>query len=263
MKYTTIALYLLIAISAKTQHWKIESCNIGWKVFEQQLVGTNPYTISQQLKDPLAYLKNLDQLPNNNLSGFPFVVGVDNYYAGAELYRNKNSKFWNRHRIPLGIVVTGVNQYPTGSIGFIQYDSVPTYYETVYRLFRKIQFFGIHSGLIRKFRLRENVYFIAGIQGQISAAVQHSYRQVYDTVIFRPNEGFGSNTKEAESLAGKMYLQWQLYVPMAFEYHALNKRVGIKAEINYGLLKNPFIGNSLADMESAGTGFTLSYRFKN
>lgn len=263
MKNTIIILLIACTFTAKAQHWKIESVDIGWKVFGRQLIGTNLYTVSQQLKEPLSYLENLNQLPNNNLTGFPFVVGFDNYYAGVELYRNQNSKFWDRHRIPVGIVVTGVNQYPTGSIGFIHYDSVPTRYETVYSLYRKIQFLGIHSGLIRRFRLRENLYFISGIQGQLSVTVQHSYRQVYDTIIFRQNEGFSGNTTQGENLSGKTYLQWQLYVPLAFEYHALKRRIGIKAEINYGLFKNPFVQSKFIEMATLGAGFTLSYRFRN
>lgn len=261
MKNTTIVLLFFISVAAKTQDWQIESVNAGWKVFELELVGTNPHTIVSQLKNPFAYLQNLSTIPYNSLTGFPVVVGFDNYYVGLELRNSRATKFWHRHRIPIGIVFTGVNQYPTGSISFIDFDTLYSRYENAYRVYRKIQFIGIHSGLIRKFRLRENFFFVSGVQGQISVAFKHTYQEVYDTTIYRQGIGFSGNSRAGNTLAGKNYLQWQLYIPLALEYHAFRQRISIKAEVSYGLLKNPFIGNTLADMESAGAGFTIGYRF--
>jgi hypothetical protein len=261
MKYIITTLLILFSLSVHGQSWKIESLSIGWRSFERDNIGSNPYTIVSQLKEPLSYLNNLNSLPQNSLTGAPFVMWVDNYYLGAELLKTKQSTFWKRHRIPIGIFSSGLFQYPTGDVSFITWDSIPRRYEERYSLFRQIRILGIHTGLLRKFRLRENLFFVTGLQGQVGVAIQHYYRQIYDTAIFRPGIGWQGNSREAEHLPGKNYVQWQLNIPLALEYHAFRQRIGIRAEVGMGITKNPFTGKNILNGETAHAGFSLFYRF--
>ena len=104
----SIILLLSLVFQSHAQGgFKIKSYAVGYRIFEWDAVGNNPTTIYPFLKDPVSYVRFLNNFNYNSLWGDPGPQTVHNLYLNVELYKNNpSSRFWKKYTIQTGLFMT-------------------------------------------------------------------------------------------------------------------------------------------------------------
>lgn len=109
---------LVVSLDVDAQEWRINSYQIGYRVFEISAVGNNPITLAPLLKEPEAYQKYLNTITNNSLYGNPEVFPLHTFYFNAEWQKhNSSSRFWRKHTLQTGLLLTSRISQNSGAIG--------------------------------------------------------------------------------------------------------------------------------------------------
>lgn len=263
-KTTALLLFLLFAsTSVWAQGWKARSYSVGYRIFETDAVGNNPYTIAPQLKEPAPYTSYLQSIKFNSLFGSPGILNLHTCYIQAEWAKDKPfSRFWKKYTLQTGLLLTGRITQDIGAIGYeSQWASADTaIYADMYSLTRQQQFLGAALGINRRFTLSKKLQFLTGLHTQGSVAFVHHYEQRWDSSTYTPSSGWKSRITRMADLEGTNYFQWQVMIPLGLEYAVYKNRFFIRVEADAGILGNRYKGKTFASRETHGAGLFFIYK---
>lgn len=274
MRFLAVLLFSTWALHANAQGLRLKNYNVGYRVFEIQSIGGTPLTLGRFLQDPYTYQQYVDGIPYTSLAGGGGAIQrVPMYYLTAEFNKpTATSNFWRNHTVQAGVVLSKQIELTGLSIGnekFLPSPSNPndyTYYTNAYSLIQQQRFLGATLGVNRRFRLVNRLQFLAGLHGQASVALLHSYKQQWDstTLVIQNSQVVRRETQTSQlpALQGKEYFQWQLFIPLGVEVAVYKQEVFVRLEANLGLRGNAFTGKDLASLEAHGLGLWLTYQPK-
>lgn len=266
MKIRIIAFFILIGqmlpVHSEAQ-WMVRNYALGYGIFEMDAVGSNPTTIAPLLKQPVAYQAYLNTINFNSLDGHPAPMTLHTFYLNSEL-QNQNPlfRFWKKWTIQLGIMLTARITHPSGGLAYESWLSSPDpdVYSYRYSLTNKLQFLGVNLGANRRFNIAGRMRFLTGFRMQESAAITNYYTQVWDSSRSTPSAGLIRTRTKMFNLKGKNFFQWQVMIPLAFEYDLKRDRLVIRLEADLGIVGSRFRSKDLASSEAHGAGIWLIYR---
>ena len=264
VRFTLFFFLLVLSINAQAQRWKISSYDIGYRVFEVSAVGNNPTTIAPLLKDPEAYQRYLNTITNNSLSGNPAIFPLHTFYLNAEWRKhNSFSRFWRKHSLQTGLLLTSRISQNAGAIGEDRSYIDTTRHLYMYSLNKIQQFAGVNAGINRQFQLSKRSQIRVGIQAQGSIAIVHYVQQRWDSTTFKPGTGRIEKTTHLPDLKGKNFFQWQVVVPVAFEYLFYKDCLSIRLEVSPGIIGCRYRSEFNSGKEAHSAGVWLSFKPKS
>lgn len=258
------------SVGARAQTWQVRSYSAGSRVFEIQELGGGVNSIGPLLRQPAAHQRYVSSLAYSGISnGGLGVARHQMYYASVELDRpTAAAVFWRQCTVQVGVLLT--NQLAKGPMTVfeeqVNFEPDGTIIQTraAYSLVQRQRFVGATLGLNRRFRLASRLQFVTGLHTQASLAVEHRYQQQWDsTRLVVPPNGVTqrtTNSTPGPDLAGRNYLQWQLFVPLGLEVDAYRNRLFVRLEANVGIVGSRLRERSLAGREAHGLGLWLGYR---
>jgi hypothetical protein len=254
---------LFLSGDVLAQKWQIERYNIAYRIFEISAVGNNPTTIAPLLKEPEAYQRYLNTITNNSLYGNPAIFPLHTFYVNAEWQKhNSLSRFWRKHTVQTGLVLTSLISQNAGAIGDQRYlDTVRHRY--MYSLNRIQRFAGATAGLNRQIKLSKRSQILAGIQGQGKFAIAHHYQQTWDSTTYTRSGGWMESITRLSDLKGKNFFQWQVMLPIAFEYLFYKESLSIRLELVPGIIGSRYRPKSNSAKEAHGAGIGLAFKPKS
>jgi hypothetical protein len=257
-----IILLSVISIGGKAQGWKIISYNVGYRLFEYNAVGNNPTTIGPLLKEPVAYQRYLSTITNNSLYGNPETVRQHTFYMNAEWGKeNALLRLWKKYTIQAGLLLTTRIRQDIGAIGEESFSSSSdtVIRKNMYALAKNQQFLGANAGVNRRFSIFKRWKFLIGLHAQGSFAMLHYYQQRWDSSIFTRSGEWSTRTTQLPDLKGKNFFQWQVMVPLGFEYEIQKDRAFIRFEVDAGIIGSHYRPKNSTSKEAHGAGIWLLY----
>jgi hypothetical protein len=238
------------------QKFSIQSVQFGYRIYEMNPVGNNPYTIPELLKDPEAYQEMISQYEVDGFNGGAGIQVPKQYYINVEL-GNKDSKFWSKHSLQAGFFV-GSQLFKRMSLTNTDVNHADSSYVTEYYYFTQNQrFVGLNLGLRRRITLSKNFNFMIGLEAEGRATVQHNYTQQKES-IFLSNTDSEITYQNLPSFKGKMITQGHVMLPFGFEF--VHKSISLRAEGFIGILDDKY-RSSIMMKEGHGLSFWIGYRF--
>src|SRR5687768_10368044 len=108
------------------QQFKVRSYSVGYRLFEMEDYGNNPFNISPILKDPQAYTNYLNTIRYTVFSANPAPVRLNMFYFNAEFHKSGSTgKFWKNHKLQAGFVLSTRRKTLVGSLDTRQYVTSP------------------------------------------------------------------------------------------------------------------------------------------
>ncbi|AFM04055.1 hypothetical protein Fleli_1641 [Bernardetia litoralis DSM 6794] len=233
------------------QNFSIQSIQFGYRFYDMSPVGNNPYTISNQLKDPEAYQEMINQYETNGFTGAAGILIPKQYYINVELTGNQKSKFWQKHSLQTGFFI-GSQLSQRMSIKNWRFTSDSSLIQEYYFMTKKQRFVGANFGLRRKVNLFRNTKFLIGLEAEGRMMIQHDYTQQLES------RGGGITVEDLPSFKGKLTTQGHLMLPFGFEYKY--KSISLRAEAFIGILDDKY-RSGLVLQEAHGLSFWLGYHF--
>lgn len=190
-----------MAIEGKAQKLTVRNYNAGFRVFEMNSVGNNPTTISALLKDPVSYQTNFEKINYNTLRGNPAPFGLKTIYLNAEWFKDSpTSRFWKKHSIQAGLLVTMKYSASAGSVADEYFN-----YTNEFTLTKHQQFFGGNIGFNKRINLSGKLQFITGFRIQGSFALVHHYHQQWDSSTYSTPNCRQTRTTILPELKGRKF----------------------------------------------------------
>jgi hypothetical protein len=258
-------LFVFAAGSAIGQNLQIKNYSLSYRAFEMNSVGNNPTTIAPLLKDPVSYQNFLNTISYNSLSGNPAIQNLHTLYFAVEWTKAPAlSRFWKKYSIQTGMLITNKCVTDAGSIGTQGFSTSPDTvgYNNKYTLTKNQQFLGLQIGINRRFPIARKLEFFTGLHFQGSFAIVHYYQQQLDSSSWTTTGGWKTKATQMPDLKGKNFFQWQLMVPLGFEYAVVRNQFFIRLELDLGIVGSQYRPRSSAQNEAHGFGISLIYQPK-
>src|SRR5215213_6243215 len=136
-----VLVFTLFSVFANAQKLTLKNYSIGYRIFELDAVGNNPTTIAPLLKEPIAYNNYLATIKYNSLFGNPVILNLSTFYVNSEWYKPEYiSRFWKKHSIQGGLLITSRITKWAGAIGDETYFPDTANHINMYSLTQKLQF---------------------------------------------------------------------------------------------------------------------------
>lgn len=257
-----IFLLSLISLMAKSQSFKFKSFSAGYRVYEINAIGNNPFNIYNQLKDSASYSEYVNNIYYNSSSGNPAILRVRNFYINGEWLLNASAKGLLKNiSLNAGLLLTGKISQPIGSVSDdSRYNSLDTTkYVDTYSLTRNQQFIGANLGINKRFRIAKKFQIYTGLHYQGSIAFEHYYNQQWEFRLFTPSTGWNTKYKQLPDLKGKNFYQWQAMIPLGIEYDIYRQKIFVRLEAIAGRVGSQHRPKSFAVNEAHGLGFWIIY----
>lgn len=222
-------------------------------------VGNNPYTISNQLKEPNAYQEMIGQYETDGFTGDGGILVPKQYYINIEL-GNTESKFWSKHSLQTGFFIGNLLSQKMSLTNLKVFDN-SSFVNEHYYFTKNRRFAGANLGLRRRINLFKNYTFLVGLEVEGRMMIEHNYTQQKDSRFSSNAEGEGVNGAVFEDLAsfkGKLTTQGHLMLPFGLEYKY--KSVSLRAEAFISILDDKYRSNIVLQ-ETHGLSFWLGYHF--
>lgn len=274
MQKLFVSLFLILSLYTQAQRLApqenpalhLKRLSIGYRWFEADGFGNNPLTFAPLLKDPAAYANYINSFSYNSLHGNPAPQQLHDFFINGEWFKTGTpSRFWKRNTIQAGLLVSSKYKVFGMSIGNEGWHSQDTsYYRYFYSPVKILQFAGANVGLNRYVRISKKLCFVTGLHVQGTVAIQHIYKQQWDSSFFHsPTSTYTmAKTTNGPSLKGKNYFQWQAFVPLAFEMAVYKQQFFVRAELDAGIIGGRFQSAYQINREANALGVWLIYQRK-
>lgn len=252
-----------LSYNLSAQPLKVRNYSLGYRIFEMEDFGNNPFNIAPILKDPQSYLNFLNSIRYNGYSANPAPVRLETIYLNAELHKpSSSSRFWKKHSLQAGILFTLRQNITVGTVSTFQYVTSPdtAVYEDSYSLTRKTQFLGLNVGMNRRFKIINRLSLFGAVHAQGSVAILHTVQQQLDSTKLTYAVGRTTKITRLPDLKAKNYFQWQVMFPLGLEYNIYPNAFLVRLEFLPGLTGGRFRPNDFFSMSTFGAGLWLSYK---
>jgi hypothetical protein len=132
----------------------------------------------------------------------------------------------------------------------------------LYSLNKIQQFARADAGVNKHFRLSERSQILVCLQGQGNFAIVHQYQQQWDSATFTPSSGWTEKTTQLPGLKGKNFFQWQIMVPIGFEYMFFKESFYVRLELAPGIIGSRYRPRSASAREAHSAGIWLAFKPK-
>lgn len=269
-----VSLFLLLSLYTGAQTYKaqekpalqLKRFNIGYRWFEADGFGNNALTFAPLLKDPAPYVNYINSLSYNSLHGNPAPQQLHDFFVNGEWFKTGTpSRFWKRHTLQAGLLVSSKYKSSNMAIGQEGWRTQDTsYYRYFYNPTKILQFAGGNAGINSYLRISKKLRFVTGLHVQGTVAIQHIYKQQWDSSVFHsPTQTYTLlKTTNGAALKGKNYFQWQAFIPLALEMAVYKQQFFVRAELDAGIIGGRFQSVYQINREANALGVWLIYQRK-
>ncbi len=269
MKLCRITLFIIVCFlnssCVQAQKIKLYNYSFAYRTFEMKTYGTNPLTAARYLKESFAYSNFINNFTYNEINGNPAIQNLKTFYFSTEWkIDDPTSKFWKKHTIQTGLLLTNKSDIETGALINRNFVNTPErlIYEDKFSLRKVEQFIGLQLGINKRYKLSNLLQFATGIYVQGSIPIVHKYTQQIDSSIIKPSISSQTKTTKLPDLAINNVFQWQAMVPIALELAIDNTGFSVRLEFLFGIVGSKFRQPNFAEREAHGFGFSILYKPK-